>query len=131
MKLPAGFRFDLRLQSVFKLKVYGKAGDEVLLKLENTDKAEPWKTGTELKYTIQNDNTWEVMEFDFSGVAGGFDWTGEEYAPDVVASDVLNHDFYNVVRIMLNPGNGDGTHEFYFDDLAGPHVEGVKSGRVN
>jgi hypothetical protein len=26
---------------------------------------------------------------------------------------------------MLNPGVGDGTHTFYFDDLSGPHVEGI------
>lgn len=131
LKLPAGFRFDLRLQSIFKLKVYGKAGDVVLLKLENTDRVEPWKTGTELTYTIQKDNTWEVVEYDFAGVPGGFDWTGEQWTTDVTAGDEFNHDFYNVIRIMLNPGNDAGVHEFYFDDLAGPHVEGIKSGRVN
>ena len=38
MKLPAGYRFDLRSRSTFKLMAYGKVGDEVLLKLENTDK---------------------------------------------------------------------------------------------
>jgi hypothetical protein len=138
MTLSAGFRFDLRLQSVFKLKVYGKSGDVVLLKLENTDKGgDAWQTGTELRYTIQTDNTWEVAEYDFVGAdvqagAEGWKWWSEPVSYDVTAEDVYNHDFYNVVRIMLNPDiRNDEVHEFYFDDLAGPHVEGVKSGRAN
>ncbi|BAX82599.1 PKD domain-containing protein [Labilibaculum antarcticum] len=132
LKLSAGFRFDLRLQSVFKLKVYGKAGDVVLLKLENTDRGgNAWQTGVELTYTIQADNTWEVVEYDFAGVGAGFDWTGDIFTGDVTTDDNFNHDFYNIIRIMLNPGVGSGVHEFYFDELAGPHVEGVKSGRVN
>ncbi len=132
LKLPAGFRFDLRLQSAYKLKVYGKAGDVVLLKLENTDRGgNAWQTGVELTYTIQADNTWEVVEYDFAGVGAGFDWTGDIYTGDVATDDNFNHDFYNIIRIMLNPGVGEGVHEFYFDDLAGPHVEGVKSGRGN
>lgn len=110
---PSYRRFDLRTQHVFKIMVYGKAGDEILLKLENTDKGgDAWQTGTELRYTIQADNTWEIATYDFSGA-------------DVVADPYYNHDFYNVVRIMCNPGNGSGTHEFYFDDLSGPHVEGI------
>lgn len=127
-KLPAGYRFDLRQQSTFKILVYGKAGDEVLLKLENTDRGgNAWQTGTyDLKYTIQKDNTWEIAEFNFAGVGAGWDWTGDIFTGDVTTSDDFNHDFYNIVRIMLNPGVGDGTHEFYFDALAGPHVEGLK-----
>ena len=35
MQLNAGYRFDLRLQHIFKVYVYGKAGDQILLKLEN------------------------------------------------------------------------------------------------
>ncbi len=133
MQLPAGYRFDLRQKHTFKMKVYGKAGDKVLLKLENTDRGgNAWQTGTyDLIYTIQKDNTWEVAEYDFSGVGAGWDWTGDQFTGDVVSDDKFNHDFYNIVRIMLNPGVGEGTHEFYFDELAGPHVEGIKSAKVN
>jgi hypothetical protein len=127
MQLNPGYRFDLRLQHVFKILVYGKAGDKVLLKLENTDKAgNAWQTGTfDVIYTIQNNNTWEVAEYNFSGVGAGFNWTGDIFTADIVADPNFNHDFYNVVRIMLNPGVGTGTHSFYFDDLSGPHVEGI------
>ena len=138
MKLPAGYRFDIRNVSVFKCMVYGKAGQEVLLKLENTDKGgDAWQTGTELRYVIQDDDTWEMAEFDFAGAdvqpgAEGWKWWPEPVSYDVTLEDTYNHDFYNVVRIMLNAnesGGNVGTHEFYFDDLAGPHVEGLKSAR--
>jgi len=125
IRLPAGFRFDLRLQQVFKVMVHGKAGDVILLKLENSDPAEPWKTGTEITYTIQKDNTWEVAVFDFNGVPGGFSWTGDMYAPNVVTDDRFNHDYYNTLRLMCNPTVANGTHSFYFDELSGPHVEGI------
>ena len=127
MQLNAGFRFDLRLQQVFKVMVYGKAGDQILLKLENTDKGgNAWQTGTyDLIYTIQKDNTWEVAEYDFNGVGAGWDWTGDIFTSNIVTDDSFNHDFYNVVRIMCNPGVGEGTHSFYFDELSGPHVEGI------
>ncbi len=133
MELPSGYRFDLRQKSVFKMKVYGNAGDIVLLKLENTDKGgNAWQTGTyDVLYTIQKDNTWEMAEFDMSGVGSGWDWTGDQFTSNVVTDDRFNHGFYNVVRIMLNPGVGDETHEFYFDELAGPHVEGIKSANIN
>ena len=129
MQLPAGYRFDLRLKHTFKMKVYGKAGDKVLLKLENTDRGgNAWQTGTyDVIYEIKQDNTWEIAEFDMSGVGAGWDWTGDQFTGDVVTDTRFNNGFYNVIRIMLNPGVGDGTHEFYFDELAGPHVEGLKS----
>jgi hypothetical protein len=129
MQLPAGYRFDLRQRSTFKVMVYGNAGDEVLLKLENTDRGgNAWQTGTyDLIYTIQQDNTWEVAEFDFSEVGAGWDWTGDIYTSNVTTDDNFSHDFYNVVRIMINPGNADGTFQVYLDELAGPHVEGLKS----
>ena len=125
IRLPAGFRFDLRLQQVFKVMVRGKAGDVILLKLENSDPAEPWKTGTEKTYTIRKDDTWEVAEYDFNGVPGGFDWTGDMYAPNVVTDDRFNHDYYNTLRLMCNSTVADGTHSFYLDELSGPHVEGI------
>ncbi|WP_346862616.1 PKD domain-containing protein [uncultured Draconibacterium sp.] len=138
MQLPAGYRFDLRQVSTFKLMVYGKAGDVVLLKLENTDKGgDAWMTGTELRYTIQNDNMWEVAEFNFEGAgvqpgAEGWKWWPEPVSYDVANDDFYNHDFYNIIRIMLNPDiRNDETHEFYFDELAGPHVEGIKSASIN
>ena len=132
MKLPPGYRFDLRLKHTFSIKVYGKAGDQVLLKLENTDRgANAWQTGTyDLIYTIKEDNTWEIATYDFSGVGAGWDWTGDIFTSDVTTDDNFSHDFYNVIRIMLNPGVGEGTHEFYFDELAGPHVEGLKSAQI-
>ena len=127
MQLNPGYRFDLRLQHIFKIMVYGKAGDQILLKLENTDRAgNAWQTGTyDVIYTIQQNNTWEAAEYDFSGIGAGWDWTGDIFTTDIVADPNFNHDFYNVVRIMCNPGNGTGTHTFYFDDLSGPHVEGI------
>jgi PKD repeat protein len=127
MQLSSGFRFDLRLQHIFKVMVYGKAGDKVLLKLENTDRGgNAWQTGTyDVIYTIQKDNMWEIAEFNFSGVGAGWDWTGDQYTSDIVTDTRFNNGFYNVVRIMLNPGVGDGTHTFYFDELSGPHVEGI------
>lgn len=128
MQLPSGYRFDLRQLSTFKMQVYGKAGDVVLLKLENTDwGGNAWMSGVELTYTIQNDNTWEVVEYNFAGVANNGS-AGDFFTNDVTdPASAVSSDFYNVIRIMLNPGNGDGTHEFYFDELAGPHVEGIKS----
>ena len=136
MLLPAGYRFDLRSISTFKIMVYGKAGDVVLLKLENTDMGgNAWQTGVELNYTIQEDNTWEVAEYNFAGAASAdLSWDAglaPLMASDVSTDDRYSHDYYNVVRIMLNPGNGEGTHEFYLDELSGPHVEGIKSARIN
>ncbi len=132
MQLAPGYRFDLRSQHIFKIMVYGKAGDKVLMKLENTDRGgNAWQTGTaDLIYTIKNDNTWEIAEYNFAGVSAGWDWTGDIFTSDVTTSDKFSHDFYNVVRIMLNPGVGDGTHKFYFDELSGPHVEGLKSATI-
>ncbi len=137
MQLPAGYRFDLRQVSTFKLMVYGKAGDVVLLKLENTDKGgDAWMTGTELRYTIQKDDTWEVAEYDFEGAgvmpgSEGWKWWPDPVSYDVANDAYYNHDFYNIIRIMLNPDiRNDETHEFYFDELAGPHVEGIKSARI-
>lgn len=139
MKLPAGYRFDLRTVSTFKMMVYGKAGDVVLLKLENTDMGgNAWQTGVELTYTIQQDNTWEVAEYEFAGApTANLSWDAglaPLMASDVTADDRYSHDFYNIIRIMLNANEGEGkvgTHEFYFDELSGPHVEGIKSAKIN
>jgi hypothetical protein len=132
MQLPAGYRFDLRSISTFKIMVYGKAGDVVLLKLENTDwGGDAWMSGVELNYTIQEDNTWEVAEYDFAGVANNGS-AGDVFTNDVSdPAAAVSHDFFDIIRIMLNPGTGEGTHEFYFDELSGPHVEGIKSAKIN
>jgi len=132
MQLKPGYRFDLRLQHIFKVQVYGKAGDKILLKLENTDRGgNAWQTGTaDLIYTIKQTNTWEIAEYNFSGVSAGFDWTGDQFTSNIVTGDKFNHDFYNVIRIMCNPGVATGTHQFYLDDLSGPHVEGLKSAKL-
>jgi hypothetical protein len=125
MLLNPGYRFDLRLKNVFSIKVYGTAGDQILLKMENTDLGgNAWTTGTnDVKFTIANTNKWETFEYDFSGV--GSNGSGSIVATDVVADSRFNHDYYNVVRIMINPGNGSGAFTFYLDDLSGPHVEGI------
>jgi len=131
MPLSPGFRFDLRQQHEFRIWVYGKAGDVILLKLENSDKGgDAWQTGTERTYTIQQTNTWELASYDFEGAdvqpgAEGWKWWPDPVSYDVVADPYYNNNFYNIVRIMCNPGNDAGTHEFYFDDLSGPHVEGI------
>jgi len=131
MKLGPGFRFDLRQKHTFSILVYGKAGDKVLLKLENTDKGgDAWQTGTELTYTIQQTNKWELATYDFSGAdvqpgAEGWKWWPDPVSYDVAADNYYNHEFYNIIRIMLNPGVATDTHSFYFDELSGPHVEGI------
>jgi hypothetical protein len=130
MELSAGYRFNLTLTSTFKMYVRGKAGDVVLLKLENTDKAEAYKTGSELTYTIQADDTWEIAEYNFAGVGAGWDGTGDQFTSDITTDDRFNQDFYNVIRIMYNPGDNSDIYSFYFDDLAGPHVEGTKSATI-
>jgi len=133
MQLAPGYRFDLRSQHIFRILVYGKAGQKILMKLENTDRGgNAWQTGTaDLIYTIKKDNTWEIAEYNFAGVSAGWDWTGDQFTSDVTTSSKFNADFYNVVRIMCNPGDGAGTHQFYFDELSGPHVEGLKSAFIN
>lgn len=133
MQLAPGYRFDLTMQHIFRIMVYGKAGDKILMKLENTDRGgNAWQTGTaDLIYTIKKDNTWEMAEYNFAGVSAGWDWTGDQFTSDVTTSSKFNQGFYNVVRIMCNPGVGEGTHQFYFDDLSGPHVEGLKSAFIS
>jgi len=127
MQLPTGYRFDLRSQSTFKILVYGTAGQTVLLKLENTDRGgNAWQTGTELTYTIQETNKWEIAEYSFAGVGAGWDWTGDIYTGDVTTDPNFNQGFYNIIRIMYQPGDNSQEYSFYFDDLAGPHIEGLK-----
>jgi hypothetical protein len=125
MLLNPGYRFDLRLLHVFKVMVYGTAGDVILLKLENTDLGgNAWTTGTnDLIYTITATNKWEEATYNFSGV--GSNGAGSIVATDIVTDSRFNHNYYNVVRMMINPGNGSGTFTFYLDDLSGPHVEGI------
>lgn len=132
MKLAPGYRFDLRSQNTFKFMVYGKAGQKILMKLENTDRGgNAWQTGTaDLIYTIQKDNTWEVAEYKMAGVSAGWDWTGDIFTGNVTTDARFSNGFFNVLRIMCNPGVDQGTHEFYFDELAGPHVEGLKSATI-
>lgn len=132
IKLPAGYRFDLRQQSTFKLMVRGEAGQSILLKLENTDLGgDAWQTGThDFIYEIKEDDTWEVAEYDFTGIGAGFDWTGKQFTDDITTDTNFNSGYYNIIRIMCNPGNADGTHEFYFDEISGPHVEGIKSAQL-
>lgn len=126
LKLTGGHRFNLTKQTAFRMLVYGKAGDEVLLKLENTDRGgNAWQTGAEKKYTIQKTNTWEVATFDFAGVGCGGSWTGDIFTSDITTDSRFNETFYNVIRIMYKPGDNSATFSFYLDDLAGPHVEGL------
>ncbi len=129
MLLPYARRFDIATVHTFKILVYGTAGDEVLLKLENTDLfGNAWQTGTfDVKYAIQQTNKWEVATFEFAGIGAGYNWTGLQYTSDITTDPLFNTNYYNVIRIMLRPGDGAaGPFTFYFDDLAGPHVEGLK-----
>ena len=127
IKLPDGYRFDITKQTKFKVLVYGTVGQEVLMKLENTDRGgNAWQTGCELRKTITASNTWEIMEFDFAGAWAGWDWTGDIFTSNIATDDRFNHGFYNVVRVMYQPGNHDGAYSVYLDDFAGPHVAGLK-----
>lgn len=125
MKLPTQ-RFDLRTNHTFKFMVYGTAGNDVLLKLENTDLGgNAWQTGTaDLKYKIKVSNTWEEVSFDFAGV--GNNGSADPKTGDITTDERTNQGYYNVVRIMLNPGNGTGTFSCYLDNLQGPPVPGLK-----
>lgn len=135
LQLPVGYRFDLRNISTYKMMVYGKAGQVILLKLENTDMGgNAWQTGVELKYTIQKDDTWEIVEYNFAGApSADLSWDpglhAALHATDVTTDPRYSNNYYNIIRIMCNPGVGSGSHEFFFDELAGPHVEGIKSAR--
>ncbi len=128
LQLPTGYRFDLEDRHTFKFMVYGAANDTILFKLENTDLGgDAWKTGThDFKYIIKESNTWEIATFDMAGIGAGFDWTGEIFTSDVTTDPNFNHGYYNVLRIMIQPGNANGEYSFYFDSLAGPHMEGLK-----
>jgi len=125
MQLSKGYRFDLRTQSKFKMMVYGEAGTKVLLKLENTDLGgNAWQTGVELIYTIQQSNKWEEATYNFSGVANN--GSADPKVTDVVADSRTNNGYYNVVRVMVNPGDGGATYKVLLDNLAGPVVQDLK-----
>lgn len=128
MMLPSGYRFDLEDRHTFKFMVYATAGDTILFKLENTDLGDnAWQTAThDFKYIVQETNKWEVATFDMAGIGAGWDWTGQPYTSDITTDPNFNHGYYNVLRIMIQPGIGDGAFSFYFDSVAGPHVEGLK-----
>jgi hypothetical protein len=126
LTLPNGRRFNLTLQTKFRAWVYGKAGVQLYMNLINTDKGgDAWKTGTnDYGYTIKKSDTWELAEWDLSGIStnpyGGFN------VPDVTKDPSYNQNFYNVLRLVVNNGNGDGAFTVLIDDLSGPHVEGLK-----
>lgn len=123
--LSEGFRFDFTVSPKFKLMVYGKAGTEVLLKVENMDLGgNAWQTGAEIIYTIQADDTWELAEYDFTGV--GNNGAAAPVATDITSNPDTQSGYYNVVRVMVNPGNADADYQVLLDDWAGPLVEGWK-----
>jgi hypothetical protein len=125
MPLSSGFRFDLTQSSKFKLLVYGAAGTKVLLKMENMDLGgNAWQTGVELTYTIKQSNTWEMAEYDFNGIANA--GVADPIVTDVVADTRTNTGYYNVMRIMINAGDGSATYNVLIDDIAGPTVVGLK-----
>jgi PKD repeat protein len=125
IQLPVGYRFDITKQTKFKVLVYGTAGQEVLMKMENTDKGgNAWQTGCELRRKITATNVWEIMEFDFKGA--GVNNNGDIYTSDISTDDRFNKGFYNVLRIMYQPGIHDAKYQVYLDDIAGPHVAGLQ-----
>lgn len=128
MLLGDGYRFNLQTVHTFSMMVYGQAGKKVLLKLENTDMGgDAWTTGTaDFIYTIQKDNTWELAVYDFKNHAAG-GGNGSHSTADVTTDAIYSKDYYNVVRVMYEPGNNSGAFDFYFDELRGPSVEGIKS----
>lgn len=125
IQLSDAYRFDFAQSTKFKLLVYGNAGDEVLLKVENTDLGpDAWTTGAEVIYTIQESNTWEIAEYDFTGVG-----TAQGQTDDITTDPTYSSDYYNVVRVMINPGDGGDTYSVIIDDWAGLLVPGWKSSK--
>jgi hypothetical protein len=95
------------------------------MKMENTDKGgNAWQTGCELRRKITATNVWEIMEFDFKGA--GVNNNGDIYTSDISTDDRFNKGFYNVLRIMYQPGIHDAKYQVYLDDIAGPHVAGLQ-----
>jgi len=123
--LSDAYRFDFSQSTKFKLKVFGNAGDTVLLKVENTDLgADAWTTGAEVKYGIQESNTWEVAVFDFAGVG-----TAQGQSNDITTDPTYSSGYYNVVRVMINPGDNSAEFSVLLDDWAGPTVPGWKKSK--
>lgn len=123
--LSDAYRLDFSQSTKFKLLVYGSAGDSVLLKVENMDLGgNAWTTGAEIRYYIQESYTWELAEFDFSGVG-----TAQGQSSDITTDPTYSSDYYNVIRIMLNPGDNTTTCSVYLDDWAGLLVPGWKSSK--
>jgi len=124
--LSEAYRFDFSQSTKFKLKVYGTAGDKILLKVENSDLGgNAWSTAAEAEvYTIQNNNTWEIVEYDFTGVG-----SVDNATDDVTTYAPYSSGYYNVVRVMINAGDGSAVNTVYIDDWAGPLVPGWKKSK--
>jgi PKD repeat protein len=129
-QLPAGYKFDLRDISTFKVKVYADTAHTITMKLLNSDRGNSaWLSMAFVHKKMDVVEGWQVLEFDFTGVQAGFNqsWADpSQYEPDVTAADRYNHNFYDKIEIVANDGNTNGPYIFYMDDLEGPHVEGLK-----
>ncbi|WP_187696559.1 PKD domain-containing protein [Xanthovirga aplysinae] len=103
--------------STFKMQVRGKKGTKVELKLQNTAMGgDMWATQAVVAYEIQEDDTWEEAEFDFTNAVV---WTWGPNEP----SDASNIKDYDKIVIQFGgedvaPNNNPGT--YYFDNLRGP-----------
>lgn len=101
-KITVPEAFSFAGQTKVKLKIWSpRAGLKLLLKFENDV---PWPNTTasaEVTATTTTANAWEELTFDFTGID-------------------TNIDFYNLVLIMDNGTQGDGTANYtiYIDDIS-------------
>lgn len=114
--------FNLAENAAFALKIYvpsasvtGNQANQVSLKLQDGDLAEPWSTQSEIIKPIQLDQ-WQVVTFDFAN-------DPHQNLNEGSAHPVTRSDFNRVV-LQVNGENNNDQVTAYFDDF----VYGVATG---
>lgn len=107
--------FNLSSESTFTIKVYvpasglsGNQPNQVSLKLQNGDLAEPWSTQTEIIKSLTLDE-WQTVTFDFS--------TDEYINLDANSLPPIERTDFNRVLIQLNGENNNDQVLAYIDDV--------------
>ncbi len=107
--------FDLSNESTFTIKVYlpesgltGNQPNQISLKLQNSDMAEPWSTQTEIIKPLTL-NEWQTVSFDFSS---------DEYINlDANSPAPINRTDFNRVLLQFNGENNNDHVLAYVDDV--------------